>query len=414
MPTTNVIAVFADVHGNLDALDAVIEDATRAGAQAFVDLGDCVAGPLDPHGTAKRLMALGAITILGNHDRAVLGADPAASAAFARGQLDPDQLGWLAALPPTAELDGGVLACHGSPSDDECYLLEVVTADGAQPRDPAEVGELLADVEAELVLCGHTHVPRLLPLDGGPTVVNPGSVGLPAYDHDVPFPHVMQSGSPHARYALLERRDGSWQVQLRAVAYDWAKAAALARAHGREDWALALLTGLAGPAAPAGAAAGDPDWERRLAAAWASIDQLDEDEFRDRIDQLTSELPASSGVGAFERACAFDSTGHSDRAVPLYRSALELGLTGIRRRRAVIQLASSLRNLGQASESVTLLEAEREAGSDELDDALRGFLALALVDVGREREAVSIALGSLAPHLPRYQRSLANYAAELN
>ena len=261
-------------------------------------------------------------------------------------------------------------------------------------------------------------MPRLLPLDGGPTVVNPGSVGLPAYDHDVPFAHVMQSGSPHARYALLERRDGSWQVQLRAVAYDWAKAAALARAHGREDWALALLTGLAGPAAgpaaTAGAAAGDSDWERRLAGAWASIDQLDEDEFRGRIDQLTSELPASSAVGAFERACAFDSTGHSDRAVPLYRSALGLGLTGIRRRRAVIQLASSLRNLGQASESVTLLEAERDAGSDELDDALRGFLALALVDVGREREAVSIALGSLAPHLPRYQRSLANYAAEID
>ena len=137
MPATNIIAVFADVHGNLDALDAVIEDANRAGAQAFVDLGDCVAGPLDPHGTAKRLMALGAITILGNHDRAVLGADPAASAAFARAQLDPDQLGWLAALPPTAELDGGVLACHGSPSDDECYLLEVVTADGARPRDPS-------------------------------------------------------------------------------------------------------------------------------------------------------------------------------------------------------------------------------------------------------------------------------------
>ena len=76
----------------------------------------------------------------------------------------------------------------------------------------------------------------------------------------------------------------------------------------------------------------------------------------------------------------------------------------------MIQLASSLRALGAADESVALLTAERDAGSDELDDAVEAFLALALVDTGREREAASIALGALAPHLPRYQRSLANYA----
>ncbi len=76
----------------------------------------------------------------------------------------------------------------------------------------------------------------------------------------------------------------------------------------------------------------------------------------------------------------------------------------------MIQLASSLRNLGQPETSVALLTAELAAGSDHLDDAVRAFLALALVDVGREREATSIALIALAPHLPRYQRSLANYA----
>jgi len=79
----------------------------------------------------------------------------------------------------------------------------------------------------------------------------------------------------------------------------------------------------------------------------------------------------------------------------------------------VIQLASSLRNVGGAAESVELLTAELESGSDELDDAVRAFLALALVDVGREREAVSHALTALARHLPRYQRSLAAYAQQL-
>jgi hypothetical protein len=152
------------------------------------------------------------------------------------------------------------------------------------------------------------------------------------------------------------------------------------------------------------------EWEERLAQAWASIDELSEVEFRARIDELAGELPDDSAIGAFERAAAFDSTGHSDRAVPLYRQALATGLEGERRRRAVIQMASSLRNLGQPEESVALLTAELDAGSDDLDDAVRGFLALALVDVGREREAVSHALIALAPHLPRYQRSLANYA----
>ena len=97
----------------------------------------------------------------------------------------------------------------------------------------------------------------------------------------------------------------------------------------------------------------------------------------------------------------------------LFRAAMGAGLTGIRRRRAAIQYASTLRNLGRADESARILFAERQEGSDELDDAVTAFLALALADLGREREAASLALGALAPHLPLYQRSLANYAAAM-
>ena len=96
--------------------------------------------------------------------------------------------------------------------------------------------------------------------------------------------------------------------------------------------------------------------------------------------------------------------------MPLYRQALEHGLEGGRCRQAVIQLASSLRNIGRPEESAALLGAEIDAGSDDLDEAVLAFLALALVDAGREREAVSVALAALAPHLPQYQRSVAAYA----
>ncbi|MGH3681587.1 MAG: tetratricopeptide repeat protein [Natronosporangium sp.] len=152
------------------------------------------------------------------------------------------------------------------------------------------------------------------------------------------------------------------------------------------------------------------DWEQRVSDAWASIDQRSEAEFLALIEQLVAELPPDSAIGSFELAGAFDSTGQPDRAVPLYQQALDRGLTGERRRRAVIQLASSLRNLGRPVDSVELLSSELATGSDQLDGAVRAFLSLALVDVGREREAVAVALTALVPHLPRYQRSLANYA----
>ena len=155
------------------------------------------------------------------------------------------------------------------------------------------------------------------------------------------------------------------------------------------------------------------DWERRVAALWASIDQHPEDQFLAAMDRLVAELGPNNPTATFERACALDSTGHSDLAAPLYRRALELGLGGIRRRRAVIQMASSLRNLGKAEESIALLRAERDTGSDELDDAVSAFLALALVDTGHEREAVSLALTALSGHMTRYRRSLANYAEDL-
>jgi len=155
------------------------------------------------------------------------------------------------------------------------------------------------------------------------------------------------------------------------------------------------------------------DVHRRLDQLWTNIDEYEPDDFRARIAELVAELPPNDARGFFELACANDSTGHSDKAVPLYRKALEAGLGGIQRRRAVIQMASSLRNLGNLEESVALLRAERERGSDELDDAVTAFLALALADSGKEREATSLALGALSRHLRRYNRSLANYAKAL-
>ena len=157
----------------------------------------------------------------------------------------------------------------------------------------------------------------------------------------------------------------------------------------------------------------DPVWEKRVAELWNALDESEPAEFVAQLDMLVAELPPGSAIGLFERGAAQDSTGHPDLAVPLYRAALEAGLSGLRRRRATIQLASSLRNLGDAEQSVSLLRAELRTDSDELDGAVRAFLALALVDLGHEREAVAVSLTALSRYLPRYNWSLARYAQAL-
>lgn len=154
-------------------------------------------------------------------------------------------------------------------------------------------------------------------------------------------------------------------------------------------------------------------WERKLAVLWDSLERTEGSEFVVAIGALVAELPEGDPVGLFECASAQDSTGHPELAIPLYRAALAAGLAGIRRRRATIQLASSLRDVGQPGAAIDLLMAELDAGSDELDGAVRAFLALALVDVGREREAVALSLVALTRYLPRYNKSLARYAAAI-
>ena len=155
------------------------------------------------------------------------------------------------------------------------------------------------------------------------------------------------------------------------------------------------------------------DWERRVAHLKATMDEREPDAFLAEMRGLCATRPPEDALAAYELGSAHDSIGRTAEAVPLYRAALAAGLDASRRRQAVIQLASSLRNLGRAHESVTLLRAERDEPPDDFDDAVVAFLALALVDVGSAREAVSLAVTALARRRERYRRSLTNYAADL-
>ena len=241
------IAVLSDVHGNLPALDAVAADLATQGVDVTVDLGDLLSGGVQPRETADRLMELGWPTVRGNHERQVLtfrrermgGSDR-----LAHDTITDRHRQWLAGLPLTLELGHGVLAFHGSPTDDLQYLLDTVDPTGARPATAEEVVDRLGThADRPLLLCGHTHLQRTIRLPAGGLVVNPGSVGWPAYDDDQPHPHVMQAGTPHARYAVVDDTSGQWAVDLRAVTYDWELAARIAEGNDRPDVARALRTG---------------------------------------------------------------------------------------------------------------------------------------------------------------------------
>lgn len=157
--------------------------------------------------------------------------------------LRADQLRWIADLPSTLRLNEDVLLVHGTPQSDLVYYLETVTSDGIRCANIAEVTQRTTDTDATLILCGHSHIQRAMQLDDGRLIVNPGSVGLQAYSADHPAPHIVEMGSPHARYAIVERREAGWLAELIAIPYDWQQAALVAERNGRMDWGRALRTG---------------------------------------------------------------------------------------------------------------------------------------------------------------------------
>ncbi|MGJ4880469.1 metallophosphoesterase family protein [Bradyrhizobium sp. HKCCYLRH1065] len=240
-------AAIADVHGNHLALEAVLADIRAQGVDDIVNLGDMASGPLDARKTMDLLMPLDAVHVRGNHDRWLIDRPPERMGAWERpayAQLVAKHLDWLGTIPPTGIYRDEVFLCHATPEDDNVYWLESVAPDGAVTCAPLDAIETTAEgIPQSLILCGHTHTARAVRLRDGRLIVNPGSVGSPGYSYSVPHPHVMEAGTPDARYAILELKPAGWSVTFRHVPYDHQAMAALARANGDAEFASALATG---------------------------------------------------------------------------------------------------------------------------------------------------------------------------
>ncbi|MBN1196268.1 MAG: metallophosphoesterase family protein [Candidatus Aminicenantes bacterium] len=246
---TEKVAVVSDIHGNIHALEAVLAKIHNAGVDLILNLGDSLYGPLWPLETARRIRQENMISIAGNEDRLILEAKsgPAHNQTIQENleALDSACLEWLLTLAPML-VQGDIFLCHGTMADDCAYLCETIAQSGVEIKSPEVLAEIVEKLPQDIILCGHSHVPRNIPLGNGKTIINPGSVGLPAYTDDLPRPHKMETGRPDAAFAVLTLVKGRLLgVEHLWVPYDHNAAARQAERNNRSDWARWLATGRA-------------------------------------------------------------------------------------------------------------------------------------------------------------------------
>lgn len=241
------IAVLSDIHGNIWALDAVLAELESVNADIVLNLGDCFFGPLDPGETFRRLSGLDWPTVRGNQDRAMIEGSETPTGTFSLKEIGARGVKWLSQRTRATLHLQNLLACHGNLDRDDVTLIERIEPSHVRRATDLELAAALtaAPEGVELILCGHSHQPGTVRLSDGRMVLNPGSVGLPAYRDDSPHPHRMEAGIPHASWAIVEEMEAGWRVELRATPYDTAPPIAAAREHQREDWAHWIATGRA-------------------------------------------------------------------------------------------------------------------------------------------------------------------------
>ncbi len=241
-------AIISDIHGNRWALASVLKDIESRGIERVINLGDSLYGPLEPAITAEMLMQRNILSVLGNEDQLILNhsdTERSPTLNHVLENLKQKHIEWLRKIPTTRIFDNDLFACHAQPYSNTGYLFWDVCSDGAVVRSPENMRRFVNDIECQVILCGHDHIPQSVSLQKGPLLVDPGSIGLPAYTDNIPFPHVMQTGSPHARYSIVNEDNGEWSAQHVMLEYDWEAAAIMAAENGRRDWASWLRTGKA-------------------------------------------------------------------------------------------------------------------------------------------------------------------------
>lgn len=240
------IAILSDIHGNSWAFREVLSDIKNRGIKTIINLGDSLYGPLDPIGTFNLLIENNVISISGNEDRIILenlsSRSDSITIEFMKTQINRNTIDWLTKLPFDFIHENNIYCCHASPQCDTDYLLESLQPDYVTIKDNQKIDKILKNIEQKIVICGHSHVSRIVETDNK-IIINTGSIGLPAYDDDLPILHKMENFDSHARYSILRPTKNSVNIEQIAISYDYEEAARMAEKNKRNDWAKWIRTG---------------------------------------------------------------------------------------------------------------------------------------------------------------------------
>ncbi len=240
------IAIISDIHGNSIALEEVLNDIKSREISTIVNLGDSLYGPLDPKGTYDMLIENKVISISGNQDRFILENIDAKTdiltLEYVKTQINEKVVEWLSLLSFDMIFNNNIYCCHASPQCDTSYLIESIKTSYVSVKDELELEGLLTNIKQNIIACGHSHVSRIVKAKNK-TIINAGSVGLQAYDDDLPIYHKMENFSPRASYIVLRLSDNSLKIDQVSLSYDFEKAAILAETNKRDDWASWIRSG---------------------------------------------------------------------------------------------------------------------------------------------------------------------------
>jgi putative phosphoesterase len=206
------VAAISDIHGNLPALEAVLADLEKEEIDRFVVVGDTISGPW-PAEVFDVIADLGVDVVRGNADREVIERSERSGrlAPWCADLLGAERLAAAATWPLTRELEigglGRAFVCHSTPASEDPIYTSITPE--------AELLDVLGEVQADVLVCGHTHMQYDRRLSNGLRIVNPGSVGMP------------YEGRPGAYWALLGP-----DVDFRRTEYDVKFASNAARALG--------------------------------------------------------------------------------------------------------------------------------------------------------------------------------------
>jgi len=233
------IALISDIHGNLQALEAVLENIEREQVEQIVCLGDVAFKGPQPHEVVNLLKQQNCLFVLGNTDAVLFNPPTEQEIAALSGEartvaecfrwtadnLTADDWAFLRRFADTQDLavgDGQRLLCfHGSPTSAEARIHP--------DTDDKRLAALLADTDANFYAGGHVHVQFLRPL-GSAVFINPGSVGFSRSGNDRRL----------AEYAVLDFFDQGYYVKFKQLAFDWAKTVQIAKSVNPPhlDWLL--------------------------------------------------------------------------------------------------------------------------------------------------------------------------------